>query len=202
MPKPAKRRSKRQTILDAARSAFVERGYAATSMDLISARAGVSKRTVYNHFGSKEALFEAAVLEFHDAHNHEGFAAIDPDAPLEQQLLMMATARIHGLLEPETMAFLRMLIGEFMRSPELARDLGKRLKDPAHDPLIPLFALASQRSGVVAEPERLAEHFWSLMFGLIFWPQVVMHEEQSPAELERRTVEAVGHFLVAHPDIR
>src|ERR1700761_6150082 len=47
---------KRQAIVSAARKAFVRDGFEA-GMDLIAAEAGVSKVTVYNHFGSKEALF-------------------------------------------------------------------------------------------------------------------------------------------------
>ncbi|HEX5664228.1 MAG TPA: helix-turn-helix domain-containing protein, partial [Xanthomonadaceae bacterium] len=48
---------KRAAILEAAVAEFRESGYEATSMDRIAASAGVSKRTVYNHFPSKEVLF-------------------------------------------------------------------------------------------------------------------------------------------------
>jgi len=203
VPKSPKKKSKRQIILDAARGAFIEAGYAGTSMDQISERAGVSKRTVYNHFGSKDGLFETAVLEFHGAQLNEGVAELDRSAPIRDQLIGVASARLGGLLRPDTLAFLRMLIGEFMRSPELARDLGARLKDPEHDPLIPLIRDAGAKSGMVDQDvERMVEHFWSLMLGHIFWPQVVMHEEQSAVEVERRVVDAVDLFLAAYPDMR
>ena len=52
---------KRDIILDAATMAFRDEGYECTSMDRIAELAGASKRTVYNHFGSKEALFQAVV---------------------------------------------------------------------------------------------------------------------------------------------
>ena len=55
---------KRAAILDAAEAEFRQAGYEATSMDRIAASAGVSKRTVYNHFPSKEVLF-AQILLFH-----------------------------------------------------------------------------------------------------------------------------------------
>ena len=51
--------AKRKTILDAAMAAFRDDGYESASMDRIAELAGASKRTVYNHFGSKEALFQA-----------------------------------------------------------------------------------------------------------------------------------------------
>ena len=54
---------KRQAILNAAISEFLANGFRGSSMDAISTRAEVSKRTVYNHFESKEALFQAIVME-------------------------------------------------------------------------------------------------------------------------------------------
>ena len=52
---------KRAAILDAARALFVEQGFGGVSMDGIAAQAGVSKLTVYSHFGDKETLFTEAI---------------------------------------------------------------------------------------------------------------------------------------------
>ncbi|MBK8067819.1 MAG: TetR/AcrR family transcriptional regulator [Rhodanobacteraceae bacterium] len=65
-PKPnAPRRRRKQArpgeIVDAALSLFVERGFAATRLDDVAERAGVSKGTVYLYFDSKEALLAEAV---------------------------------------------------------------------------------------------------------------------------------------------
>ena len=54
--------AKRQAILDAAKTLFLSKGYASTSMDAVAAEAGVSKLTVYSHFNDKETLFSAAVV--------------------------------------------------------------------------------------------------------------------------------------------
>jgi hypothetical protein len=54
---------KRQAIVDAALEIFLARGFEA-GIDLIAQRAGVSKVTIYNHFGSKKELFFAVI---HDA---------------------------------------------------------------------------------------------------------------------------------------
>ena len=51
---------KRQAIIRAARSAFVQNGFDA-GIDTIAADAGVSKVTVYNHYGDKETLFMAVI---------------------------------------------------------------------------------------------------------------------------------------------
>ena len=54
---------KRAAILEAAEALFLEGGYDRTSTDAIASRAGVSKRTVYDHFGDKERLYAAVVVE-------------------------------------------------------------------------------------------------------------------------------------------
>lgn len=53
--------SRSEAILHAAKQAFLRHGYDTASMDLIAEAAGTTKRTLYNHFTSKEQLFEAVV---------------------------------------------------------------------------------------------------------------------------------------------
>ena len=55
-------RLKRRQIIDAAGDLFLGMGYGTTSVDAIAAKAGVSKRTVYAHFDSKEALFILSLI--------------------------------------------------------------------------------------------------------------------------------------------
>ncbi|MFJ8435155.1 TetR/AcrR family transcriptional regulator [Kitasatospora sp. NPDC094019] len=54
---------KRVAITRAARTVFGREGFTRTSVDAIAAEAGVSKRTIYNHFADKEQLFQSVVLE-------------------------------------------------------------------------------------------------------------------------------------------
>jgi TetR/AcrR family transcriptional regulator, mexJK operon transcriptional repressor len=54
---------KRRQILEGARLAFGELGYERASVDLVAARAGVGKATVYNHFLDKKSLFAACYSE-------------------------------------------------------------------------------------------------------------------------------------------
>ena len=55
---------KKQIILEAAIKVFCKNGFDASSMDKIAETAGVSKITVYNHFQSKENLFQEIVSDF------------------------------------------------------------------------------------------------------------------------------------------
>lgn len=69
----------RADILDAAFALFAERGFAATTIDEIVARAGVGKRTFFRHFPAKEAL------AFHDAQALRSAAVADLEARLEHE---------------------------------------------------------------------------------------------------------------------
>ena len=66
----ARRAATSQQILQAAAEVMAERGYAGTSLDSVAESAGVAKGSIYNHFGSKERLFEALI-----AHTMDRFSA-------------------------------------------------------------------------------------------------------------------------------
>ncbi len=52
-------------LIEAAREAFREQGYAGASMDELCRRAGLTRGALYHHFGSKEGLLEAVVQQIH-----------------------------------------------------------------------------------------------------------------------------------------
>jgi AcrR family transcriptional regulator len=54
---------RRAALIEAAKDAFAERGFAATSMEDVATAAGVSRLIVYRHFDSKEELYDAVVAE-------------------------------------------------------------------------------------------------------------------------------------------
>ena len=58
----------RSAILQAAHDLFVEQGYHGTSMRQVAQRAGLALGGLYNHFPSKEAVFEAVFLAYHPYH--------------------------------------------------------------------------------------------------------------------------------------
>ncbi|MCW4454538.1 TetR/AcrR family transcriptional regulator [Flavobacterium sp. MXW15] len=83
---------KRAAILDAAKEMFVELGFNGVSMDGIAARAGVSKLTVYSHFGDKEALFLEAVQAKCVEMMPDALFVTDAEGPLRDQLLGIGEA--------------------------------------------------------------------------------------------------------------
>lgn len=62
-PRRRRKEARPQELTAAALALFVEKGFAATKLDDVAARAGVSKGTLYLYFDSKEALFKAVIRE-------------------------------------------------------------------------------------------------------------------------------------------
>jgi AcrR family transcriptional regulator len=64
-PPPRKRRKEARPseLLEAALDLFVEKGFTATRLEDVAARAGVSKGTLYLYYANKEALFKAVIQE-------------------------------------------------------------------------------------------------------------------------------------------
>lgn len=100
---------KRAAILEAAKDMFTRHGFDGTSMDQIATEAGVSKLTVYSHFGDKEALFGAAVRAHCEQQLPSSVFERDPDAPLRQRLIDVARAFYSMATTPESLAGYRML---------------------------------------------------------------------------------------------
>ncbi len=80
------RAERRRGILAAASRAFARAGFAATSMDDVASEAGITKMIVYQHFTSKEALYEA-VLEETNARLAEALGS-DPWQPASLGVLL------------------------------------------------------------------------------------------------------------------
>lgn len=114
---------KRHAIVTAARDIFIQRGYE-VGVDAIAADAGVSKVTVYNHFGSKEALFIAVIVdaldEALDATLAESQKQLADDADPRAALTGTAVALVAGVTQPSVLALRNLVTGELRRFPELA----------------------------------------------------------------------------------
>ena len=102
MPRPPQRLTdrKREAIVRAAVEEFRTAGFEATSMDRIAAAAGVSKRTVYNHFPSKEELFSHILEELWASSAASVALAYRADVALDQQLRQLLMQKLDLLADP------------------------------------------------------------------------------------------------------
>ncbi len=112
--------AKHAAILVAATRAFLERGYAAASMDEVARDAGVAKQTGYKHFGNKAALFRAIVDSL--AGDLLGPLSVgDVRSPGPHTLLLdLAERFINQVVDPVSVRLLRLLAAEAPRFPDLS----------------------------------------------------------------------------------
>ena len=108
-PRPAgpgrpKDLGKRAAILEAAKRLFLVQGFTGVSKDQIAAEAGVSKLTVYSHFGDKDALFAEAVRAHCVQQLPDSLFEAADAAPLREGLLQIARAFFAMLSGPEALA--------------------------------------------------------------------------------------------------
>ncbi len=110
-------RKKQEQILEGARRAFLEHGYARASTDLIAQSAGVSKQTLYAHYENKPQLLAAVLRHLLDEVN---FPTSAPPLGLRESLRQLALEVIRRMMQPEYLALLRVIIAEAPHHPELA----------------------------------------------------------------------------------
>ena len=187
---------KRAAILDAAVVEFRQSGYEVTSMDRIAASAGVSKRTVYNHFPSKEALF-AQILEQLWARSVEGLdLAYRSDQPLRAQLLELMKQKLR-LLDDDNFADLaRVAIAAAIHSPERAKDMVARMSDREEGLTTWIRAAAADGRLKTQDPVFASMQLQGLVKGFAFWPQIALGQPPLTAAQQKQVAEtAVDMFL-------
>ena len=122
-------RIKREQILEGARHVFLREGFAAASTDVLAQEAGVSKGTLYAYYPSKERLFvEIIHKQLLENPQVQGLDMIDQCTPhhlAELRLVMLSLAQkvIATLMQPETLALLRIVIADAHRFPQLVETL-------------------------------------------------------------------------------
>ncbi|WP_152362060.1 TetR/AcrR family transcriptional regulator [Microlunatus speluncae] len=159
--------TKRQAILDAAAELFAEDGYERASIDAIAGRAGVSKPTVYSHFGNKERLFRESLAESSRQLNEQSYAAaiaLDVGANWEQSLRQVAVQLVECQRSPCAASLQRQLYAEINRDPEVFSIVRSRGADPMIEALAGRLAMLANAGHLkLDDPLRAAKQFLALI---------------------------------------
>jgi TetR/AcrR family transcriptional regulator, regulator of autoinduction and epiphytic fitness len=195
-PKLKKRNTakKHESILQAAMKAFSEEGFEKVSMDRIADLAGASKRTVYNHFPSKELLFQAVIAQFTAEMRLLKQIRYDAARSLEDQLADFADAELALLDNPTWLGFIKVLLTEFIRDPQMARRaVAEHAAGP--DNLTEWMRAAKEDGGLSVEDPRMASRVFASMLGGAFtWP-AVYQGYLDPAQIGPLKKELIDTFL-------
>lgn len=158
--------TKRAAIMEAAKRLFVEQGYEGVSMDQIASEAGVSKLTVYSHFGDKENLFGEAVRAHCEQSMPTGLFEPDPSVPLRRRLTEIGRAFVAMIMKPEAIAGHRILCSPQVASSDLTAmfwEAGPQRVQASFTALLERRIAAGELE--IPDPARAAAHFFTLLKG-------------------------------------
>lgn len=185
-------------ILDAALKVFAKVGFTGASMDQIASTAGVTKPTIYYHFPSKDALFEAMLTAPRD----EMLLAFapDPGKDLPEQLLDFAWAYAGIVMHPDYLSLARLIIGEAHRFPQIGRAYQASGPDRVLAGLM-TFMSSQKTLGKLSfdDAELAAEDFWGLILSAPRNRALHVPDAKiSRADLARSIHNGLGTFLRAY----
>ncbi|WP_435103216.1 TetR/AcrR family transcriptional regulator [Arhodomonas sp. AD133] len=195
MPRPRKR----DEVIEAATAVFLDAGFENASVDEIARRGGVSKRTVYNNFESKDALFAAVVDRLWGSLRFETDGLSQVDRPVDEVLCEVARYTFTTLTEPRVLGLLRLVIAESPRYPELAEMFFRQGKGPVFRSLSVYLARLDGAGRLrVPDPELAAFQFLGMFKEALVWPRLL--GVRAPLDTSREQVieEAVHTFLARY----
>ncbi|KQN95823.1 MULTISPECIES: TetR/AcrR family transcriptional regulator [Stenotrophomonas] len=188
---------KRAAILRAAVAEFRELGFAGTSMDRVAAAAGVSKRTVYNHFASKDELFTAILWQLWEASQSLDALAYDPARPMREQLLAFVAQKLRLLSDASFIDLSRVAMAELVHAPERARVMMGKLAEKEEG--LATWIRAAQADGRLRDdiaPADATHQLQGMVKAFAFWPQIAMGAAPLDASAQQRVMhDCVDMFL-------
>jgi len=188
---------KRESILDAAAQVFADEGYETTSMDRVADVARASKRTVYNHFPSKEALLRAVLGRFMAQSAELKQVRYDPKSTLEAQLGRFADAMLEITRNPSWLGILKVMTGVVIRDPSLVGEIMARMN--AEEDTLATWLEAATADGLIVAPDPVmaAKAFWASLGGAFLFPTIYFGPMAS-VEVDAMKNELIQTFLARY----
>jgi AcrR family transcriptional regulator len=178
---------KAEAILEGGMQEFLAHGYAATSMERVAIAAGVSKATVYSHFQDKEGLFIALIQRLVEGKFRSVFgpanAQVLQTAP-EIVLRDLANRLLDTCMsEPQFLNFMRVILGESGRFPQLARAFVRNIEQTSFKRLRQYFTTCPQLK--LSDPEATARIFIGTLVHFMIVQEMLHGKDIVPMERAR-----------------
>ncbi|MCE7555355.1 TetR/AcrR family transcriptional regulator [Aliivibrio fischeri] len=187
---------KREAILAAAKKAYQDDGVQNTSMDKLASLAQVSKRTVYNHFSSKEAL----VMELLSDLWQKSMADIDiqfsENVSIQDQLERLLLAELNVIGAQSYLDLAKVAFGHFFYKPDELQLQVEKMAEQETALSRWLQLMMDTKKLTIEDKHKAGVQLHSLLKGSAFWPQLVgMRAVLSSEEKEQLVTETADMFL-------
>jgi len=188
---------KREAIIQAAIAEFRANGFDITSMDKIAATADVSKRTVYNHFPSKEELFAEILNQLWARVTEEQDMAYLPDQPLRSQMRQLLMAKMHTLGDENFLNLARVAIAATIHSPERGQEMVTRMGQREEG--LTVWIRAAQADGRLKpiDPAFAARQIQGMLKSFAFWPQISLGLPSLEVAMHDQVVDSALNMFLA-----
>ncbi|MDQ6701639.1 MAG: TetR/AcrR family transcriptional regulator [Pseudomonadota bacterium] len=192
---------RREEIAAIAERIFLERGFTETTMQLVAARAGASKETLYRHFGNKEELF-AEIVRRRSARITGGQdGELDMNETPREVLGRLGLSLLDFLTCADSLSFSRVMVAEAVRAPELGRIFYAQGPARVHRELARYLGCATRRGELHCPEPQLAA---KLFLGAIVANYQILgliapgFEPFKPEKMRVHVEEAVSLFLARY----
>lgn len=182
---------KRLALIEAAQQEFIEHGFSCANMDRVCERAGTSKRTLYRHFESKDVLFIESIQTVLETQRARLQLKYTSDIDVETQLRTYLHAKLDSMYEDFGLPLAKMVISEFMRTPELAENYLHQLQ--RQDELLENWFTEAIADNKVKglDPAMMSCMLMCLLKGNCLWPQLVANQTVPSTDQRKKIVEDI-----------
>ena len=191
---------KTAAILEGATRIFLADGYAGTTMDRVAAAAGVSKPTVYSHFHDKEGLFNALMAQMvrkmqwtKCMQELRQSSLASPERVLRRLANEMLDSCIGNL---ERITFIRLVMGESGRFPELGRAFVQHAEKPALEALTHYFTACSDLH--LPDPAVAARTFMGTVIYFFMTQELLHGQDIIPMERDQLINQLIALIMSHH----
>jgi TetR/AcrR family transcriptional regulator, regulator of autoinduction and epiphytic fitness len=199
----SKSEEKTAAILQGAMQEFLQHGYAATSMDRVAKTAGVSKATVYSHFGDKESLFNAVMQDLVKDKFQTAMGLEQPQSLTREPKIVLeeiATKILDNAKRDRTFQdFIRIVIGESGRFPELAKAYVNNLAKPAIETLTKYLKAHPQLE--LKDAEATVRIIMGSLIYFVMLQEMLYGKEIVPLESDR-LIKTMTDLIVNNPKLK
>jgi TetR/AcrR family transcriptional regulator, regulator of autoinduction and epiphytic fitness len=195
-PRQLSSAKKAEAILAGGMQEFLAHGYAGTSMDRVATAAGVSKATVYSHFQDKEGLFTALIEQLVQGKFRSLFEPSSENLQPEPRIFLRELAnRFLDLAanEPQFLNFIRLIIGESGRFPQLARAFVQNVERTSFQIVQQYLATCPQLK--LADPEATARIFLGAIVHFLIVQEMLHGKDIVPMERDRLITNLIDSIL-------
>ncbi len=188
--------STKEKILRAALAVFLDVGFDRANLEVIAARAGVTKPTVYSHFGSKIGLLEAVAQSQSHLALSQFSPALQSSGDVRDDLRRFGKLFLTSLFQPDAIRMHRFAMVEAMVHPELVAPLlnagPQRLAEA-----LETFLVSETKAGRLRckNPDVAAAQLLGLLGGMDFLTILLSQQTPTPSEIKKRIEAAVEVFL-------